>query len=169
MKNSHIYIKILSVLFALTLIFSVSFLTVRAADEPDAGDAGEVIFDDPVSDDTPASPGGDDSSADDTPADTPADDGKDAETPADSLPDNAEFVEDDDDDEPVAAYTAPEHLDELPAVSSEEVVLATTVPIPDIEVSDTSLLGGVIMWLCVAVGIAVIAGVMVSKRTKRKS
>ena len=46
-------------------------------------------------------------------------------------------------------------------------MLATEIPLPDVIVSDTSLLGGVIAWLCVAVGIALIVGVMVSKRTRR--
>ena len=69
----------------------------------------------------------------------------------------------------VSAYTEPEHLDELPTVTPYEIMLATEIPLPDVEVSDTSLLGGVIAWLCVAVGIALIAGVMVSKRTGRKN
>ncbi len=61
-----------------------------------------------------------------------------------------------------------EKKDELPQVSSEKVIEATTVKLPDVKVSDTTLIGGVIAWLCVAVGIAVIAGVLVSKRTRRK-
>ncbi|MBQ4129739.1 MAG: hypothetical protein IJD68_08240 [Ruminococcus sp.] len=59
--------------------------------------------------------------------------------------------------------------DELPQVESQEVTEPTEIEIPDVEVTDTSLLGGVIAWLCVAVGIAVIAGVLVSQRTKRNS
>ena len=66
----------------------------------------------------------------------------------------------------ISTYTEPEHLDELPEVTSQEVILATEIPLPDVAVSDTSLLGGVIAWLCVAVGIALIVGVMVSKRTR---
>lgn len=58
-------------------------------------------------------------------------------------------------------------LDELPQVESHEVMIPTTVKLPDIEVSDTSLMGGVIAWLCVALGIAVIAGVLVSQRTRQ--
>lgn len=57
--------------------------------------------------------------------------------------------------------------DELPQVESQEVTEPTTAPIPEVEVSDTSLIGGVIAWLCVAVGIAVIAGVLVSQRTRQ--
>lgn len=70
---------------------------------------------------------------------------------------------------PISVYTEPEHLDELPQVSSQEIILATEIPLPDVVVSDTSLLGGVIAWLCVAVGIALIVGVMVSKRTRRRN
>ena len=66
----------------------------------------------------------------------------------------------------ISTYTEPEHLNELPEVSQQEVILATEIPLPDVEVSDTSLLGGVIAWLCVAVCIALIVGVMVSKRTR---
>ena len=66
------------------------------------------------------------------------------------------------------SYEAPEHLDELPSVEGFDIELATAMELPDVEVSDTTLLGGVLMWLCVAVGIAVIAGVLVSRRTKRR-
>lgn len=61
------------------------------------------------------------------------------------------------------------YYEELPQVASEEVVEATTVVIPAVEVTETSLIGGVIAWLCVAVGIAVIAGVLVSQRTRQTS
>ncbi len=61
------------------------------------------------------------------------------------------------------------YYEELPQVESQEVVEATTVVIPAVEVTETSLIGGVIAWLCVAVGIAVIAGVLVSQRTRQTS
>lgn len=57
--------------------------------------------------------------------------------------------------------------DTLPEVESQEVATETTMELPEVEVSDTSLLGGVIAWLCVALGIAVIAGVLVSQRTRQ--
>lgn len=57
--------------------------------------------------------------------------------------------------------------DDLPEIESHEVATETTVVLPEVEVSDTSLLGGVIAWLCVALGIAVIAGVLVSQRTRQ--
>lgn len=60
-----------------------------------------------------------------------------------------------------------ERKEELPQVESQDVVEPTKMAIPDVEVSDTSLMGGVIAWLCVAVGIAVIAGVLVSQRTRQ--
>lgn len=58
-------------------------------------------------------------------------------------------------------------VDELPQVESYEVMVPTTGKLPEIEVSDASLMGGVIAWLCVALGIAVIAGVLVSQRTRQ--
>ena len=62
----------------------------------------------------------------------------------------------------------PEKKEELPKVKKSEVETATTVKIPDVEVSDTTLLYGVLAWLCVAVGIAAVVGVLVSKRTRQK-
>ena len=58
-------------------------------------------------------------------------------------------------------------VDELPQVESYEIIVPTTGKLPEIEVSDASLMGGVIAWLCVALGIAVIAGVLVSQRTRQ--
>lgn len=59
------------------------------------------------------------------------------------------------------------NTNELPKVDPTEIIAPTSVELPDVEVSDTSLMGGVIAWLCVAVGIAVIAGVLVSQRTRQ--
>lgn len=59
------------------------------------------------------------------------------------------------------------NTNELPKVDPTEIIAPTSVELPDVEVSDTSLLGGVIAWLCVAVGIAVIAGVLVSQRARQ--
>ena len=66
-----------------------------------------------------------------------------------------------------SAYSKPEHLDELPQVASENVPQATAVAIPTVAVSDASLFSGIVMWLCIALGIAVVVGVLVSKRTRR--
>ena len=59
------------------------------------------------------------------------------------------------------------NTNELPKVDPTEIIAPTSVELPDVEVSDTALMGGVIAWLCVAVGIAVIAGVLVSQRTRQ--
>lgn len=66
-----------------------------------------------------------------------------------------------------SSYSKPEHLDELPSVASENVPSATAVAIPKVAVSDSTLFSGIVMWLCVALGIAVVVGVLVSKRTRR--
>lgn len=68
----------------------------------------------------------------------------------------------------VSSYSEPEHLNELPEVSSQQVVEATAVPMPTVPVSDASLFSGIVMWLCVALGIAVVVGMLVSKRTRRR-
>lgn len=93
--------------------------------------------------------------------------------------DNDDIDSDDDDSNDGIVYIEPTweetqaptyydvYGDELPQVESQKVTEPTTEPIPDVEVSDTSLIGGVIAWLCVAVGIAVIAGVLVSQRTRQ--
>ena len=65
-------------------------------------------------------------------------------------------------------YVEPEHLAELPAVSPSQVQEATSVAIPVVAVSDASLFSGIVMWLCVALGIAVVVGVLVSRRTRRR-
>lgn len=65
-------------------------------------------------------------------------------------------------------YTPNKNLENLPTVATEEVAAATAEPLPDVEVSDATLFSGIIMWVCVAVGISVVAGVMVSKRTHRR-
>lgn len=64
-------------------------------------------------------------------------------------------------------YVEPEHLAELPAVSPSQVQEATSVAIPVVAVSDASMFSGIVMWLCVALGIAVVVGVLVSRRTRR--
>lgn len=65
-------------------------------------------------------------------------------------------------------YVEPEHLAELPAVSPSQVQEATSVAIPVVAVSDASMFSGIVMWLCVALGIAVVVGVLVSRRTRRR-
>lgn len=71
------------------------------------------------------------------------------------------------DENATSSYVEPEHLGELPAVSATQVQEATSVAIPVVAVSDASLFSGIVMWLCVALGIAVVVGVLVSRRTRR--
>ena len=71
------------------------------------------------------------------------------------------------DEEATSPYVEPEHLAELPAVSPSQVQEATSVAIPVVAVSDASMFSGIVMWLCVALGIAVVVGVLVSRRTRR--
>ena len=68
----------------------------------------------------------------------------------------------------ISQYTPNENLDNLPLVAAGDVIEATAEPLPDVAVSDATLFSGSVMWLCVAVGISVVAGVMVSKRTHRR-
>lgn len=65
-------------------------------------------------------------------------------------------------------YVPNENLAELETVAPTDIIMATAEPLPDVAVSDASLFSGIVMWLCVAVGISVVAGVMVSKRTHRR-
>lgn len=75
----------------------------------------------------------------------------------------------DDLEDNLSQYVPNANLDSLPTVAPTEVTAATAEPLPDVEVSDATLFSGIVMWLCVAVGISVVAGVMVSKRTHRRS
>ena len=69
-------------------------------------------------------------------------------------------------DDPV--YVEPENLQDLPQANEGEVQPATAVTIPEGAVSEATLFSGIVMWLCVALGIAVLVGVLVSKRTLRR-
>ena len=71
--------------------------------------------------------------------------------------------------ENISQYLPNENLNDLPTVAADEVAAATAEPLPDVAVSDATLFSGIVMWVCVAVGISVVAGVMVSKRTHRRS
>lgn len=181
MKKNKLFFHILSLVAALTLLMSLSAIQVAAA--PDGGEqdiaaaeqgeqpaADEPIQDTPIQDEPVA----------DEPAITP-DDGDDTDPDAGDAGDSDDVQQDpgtvDDGmyeyitgyvDDAVSDYQAPEALDDLPQVQPTEVIFATTMVLPDVAVSDASLTSGIIMWLCVAVGIAVVVGVMVSKRTRRR-
>ena len=176
MKKKRFFKK--SVLFTLVILLMLSIfcITVHAAPDGGEGDGSDTFVVDDGSGDA-GDPGevGDidtgDGAGDDNPGNVPDDPAPD--DPAD-IADTATEVPEPTEDylngtvDAQSSYTEPEHLDELDTVDSEDVVLATAVTVPTAQVSDASLLSGIIMWLCVAVGIAVVVGVMVSKRTRRR-
>ena len=194
MKNKF-FLRFFTVLTVLIFILSISVLAAHA--DPgdgsgevitnDGGDSGNV---DGGSGDGGADSGNIDSG--DGSGDTPVegdgggsidggsntDDGNIYDTPTespvqDSYQSQYEQLRDsyinslDDLDDVISQYTPNANLDSLPTVAPAEVAEATAEPLPDVEVSDATLFSGIIMWLCVAVGISVVAGVMVSKRTHR--
>lgn len=183
MKKKRFMSRVVCALLACVLLLSAFSLTAAAAPgEPD--DGSPVVGDDPA--DSGEDPGGEpDPGNDPDNGGEPGQDenpGTDVEPTDDSsaeptVPDDPDAAaqapteepdDDDDEDDAVSTYEPNEHLNELPEVDAHEVVLATAVQIPHTEVSDASLMSGLIMWLCVAVGIAVVVGVMVSKRIKRR-
>lgn len=149
MRNTKAFSTVVSILTAILMIFMVS-VTVYATGElgtlvppPDDSQGTYVEIDDPTLPDENTEP---------TQQETEA---------------VTEEVEQNDDSQQSAEDNYLMYGDDLPQVESQEVVEPTTVEIPDIEITDISLMGGVIAWLCVAVGIAVVAGVLVSQRTKQ--
>ncbi|MBQ9514977.1 MAG: hypothetical protein IJR57_02595 [Ruminococcus sp.] len=182
-------------IFALVLMIFFSALSFSAAAAPDSGGGDQAITDGGEAPDTGAdagagesvTPGGEtpqdgaqsieDGNVGEEQVSNPDDQGDGQyETPT-AAPENPwqqyepqnEYINRIDDlDDNISQYTPNENLAELPTVAPAEVVAATAEPLPDVEVSDASLFSGIVMWLCVAVGISVVAGVMVSKRTHRR-
>lgn len=164
MQKNRFLQKFISILLALCMTFAVGAVSVFAEpedeqpyqeeiggiDQPGDVPDSEEPQDEPV--DQPAE------TPQDTPADTPQE-----EPQQDSWLDYIYSYE-----EATSAYEEPEYLGDLPEVSPEQVVEATAVVMPTVAVSDASLFSGIVMWLCVALGIAVIVGVLVSKRTRRR-
>ena len=160
MRNTKFFTTAISILTAILMMSMVSF-TVFATGElgtlvPPQDDAQptQVVIDDVQQTDAAGEP------------DYEFDDSDDTDTDSDDYDDGIVVIE------PTWEETqAPTYYDvyseELPQVESQDITEPTTEPIPEVEVSDTSLIGGVIAWLCVAVGIAVIAGVLVSQRTRQ--
>ena len=160
MRNTKFFTTAISILTAILMMSMVSF-TVFATGElgtlvPPQDDAQptQVVIDDVQQTDAVEEP------------DYEFDDSDDTDTDSDDYDDGIVVIE------PTWEETqAPTYYDvyseELPQVESQDITEPTTEPIPEVEVSDTSLIGGVIAWLCVAVGIAVIAGVLVSQRTRQ--
>lgn len=161
MKNKNIFNAFVIVMTVMALVFAMSF-TVFATEAP----VEEVPSEDYVQ-------------PQEYPSENYVDDAEDNydepvyEEPSEEVYEEPSQEEYDDSYENYVENTQPSSEDsyegKLPQVSSENVTEPTTMKIPDIEVSDTSLIGGVIAWLCVAVGIAVIAGVLVSQRTRQSS
>ena len=171
MRDKKFFIRVSALFFAAVIAFSAFAFSAYAADEVVSGDNNidVPVADDPAVTPDPDTPGsGGDLTGDPVPdyqgqayvepTDPPADSG-------DGGNGYDEYIEA---TEAENTYTEPEHLNELPTAVSGEVIEATAVVLPDVEVSEASLFSGIIMWLCVAVGIAVIVGVLVSKRAHRR-
>lgn len=174
MKKYSFFLRMICAVFACVILMNMTGMTALAA--PDGAGADDpVTSDDPVTtnDPDPAADPDAGAPADETQPDAPPEDP--TEDPAAGNVTPTEPVADSTDAEPTeepgddrSTYTAPEHLDELPEAVDGDVVPATAVPVPQATVSNASLFSGIVMWLCVAVGIAVVVGVMVSKRTRRR-
>ena len=183
MKKKNFMLRMLCAVFACIFLLSMLSLSVCAADEPaeQGGGDGPSAGDEPAADDNPVDvPDAADEPAED-PADEPADtsDSGDGDTEDSGDDPDAGYVTPNDPPESeedywgtlpeaTSGYVAPENLNQLPAVKSEDVAVATALPVPTAEVSNASLFSGIVMWICVAVGIAVVVGVLVSKRTRRR-
>ncbi len=160
MRKTKTYFTTISLL--LTLIFSLSLFSfsVGAVDEGESAEpeaVTEAVTDAQIEDET-------------IPPEEPMTEAPTEEPYVETEPETDEYIEDVTEEEEIPTeYTEPEHLEELPSVTPEEIMLATEMDLPDVIVSDTTTLGGVVAWLCVAVGIAVIVGVMMSKRVKNKT
>lgn len=166
MKNKKFFARSAAAVMIVLILLCSLTLTAYAA--PDSGDnGGNTVIDNPDPVDTP-DPIDDGGQTDDPPADDPADNNYTDPTdpPADSGDGGNGYDEVIDDvTEPIAET---QNVDDLPYIDSAEVIEATAVVLPDVEISDASLFSGLVMWMCVAVGIAVVVGVMVSKRTHRR-
>lgn len=167
MRNNKVTLTLISVLTAIFMIFMLNF-SAFAAEEV-------TVYEEPVVEETQAEVV--------TPVETQApvedpqydfddddyeDDSDDYVEPEPQPDENNAYVEPTEEETVEETYYEV-YSEELPEVESQMIVLPTSIVPPDIEVSDTSLMGGVIAWLCVAVGIAVIAGVLVSQRTRQNT
>lgn len=173
MKNKRALSIILSLILSLTVLVAAGAVTAFAVGEEEQQSATESHQETPPAD-TPAADVTQQEQApvDQQPADQPAD--QPAEQPQaqpeTSAPGNGQLYEYiyGYSEDVTSAYEEPQHLSDLPEVSPSEVVEATAVVIPEVAVSDATMFSGIVMWLCVALGIAVIVGVLVSKRTLRR-
>ncbi len=171
MRNKKVTLTLISVLTAIFMILMLS-VTAFATQEETAFEEPVVIETQPeqvtpIETQAPQQPEYDFDDGDEDDSDSDYNE-PDVEPQPDDSDENNGYVE------PTEIPTeAPTYYDvfseELPEVESQMIVMPTSIEPPDIEVSDTSLMGGVIAWLCVAVGIAVIAGVLVSQRTRQNT
>lgn len=168
MKNKKVLSIILSLILSLALLTAAGAVTALAVgeDEQSVSDG----YQESPPEDTPAAEvtQQEQAPADEQPADQPAEQSQ--VQPETSAPDNGQLYEYiyGYSEDVTSAYEEPQYLADLPEVSPSEVVEATAVVIPDVAVSDATMFSGIVMWLCVALGIAVIVGVLVSKRTLRR-
>lgn len=169
MKNTKALSIILSLILSLTLLTAAGAVTAFAVGEEEQQSTTEGYQEDPPAD-TPVADvtQQEQAQADEQPADQSAEQPQ--AQPETSAPDNGQLYEYiyGYSEDVTSAYEEPQHLSDLPEVSASEVVEATAVVIPDVAVSDATMFSGIVMWLCVALGIAVIVGVLVSKRTLRR-
>lgn len=158
MKQKQLFRRWLALLAALCIVAAVGMFSVSA--EPVDGNPGEVVTDEQPQ------------SQQEQPQEQPQEQQQ-VEPETQAAPTEQQYEPiyeyiNGESDNANSTYEEPEHLNDLPAVSNGEVEIPKAVVIPDVAVSDASLLSGIVMWLCVALGIAVIVGVMVSKRTLRR-
>lgn len=173
MRRKPFLIHVISLLLALSVLFFASAFTAYAVGEDGEPD-GAQVYEEPAEypQDTPVQEPQEtpqEEPQQDIPAEEPQQEPA-QEEPAQEEPSYTpiyEYIYGYGEDM-ISEYVEPEYLGELPEVSAGEVVEATAVVIPEVAVSDASMLSGIVMWLCVALGIAVIVGVLVSKRTRRR-
>jgi hypothetical protein len=173
MKNKRALSIILSLILSLTVLVAAGAVTAFAVGEEEQQSATESHqenppADTPVADVTQQEKAPVDQQPADQPAEQPAEQPQ--AQPETSAPGNGQLYEYiyGYSEDVTSAYEEPQHLSDLPEVSPSEVVEATAVVIPEVAVSDATMFSGIVMWLCVALGIAVIVGVLVSKRTLRR-
>ncbi|MBQ3265527.1 MAG: hypothetical protein IJH07_07095 [Ruminococcus sp.] len=168
MKQHRWINNLISLLLTLCVVCAVGAVTAFAEPfDEQLQEQQEAPQDETPQDEMPR----DETPQDDFPQDeTPQDQEEQPEPPQEPEPQDNEWYDYiySYDENAVSSYVEPEHLGELPEVSSQQVVEATAVPMPTVAVSDASLFSGIVMWLCVALGIAVVVGVLVSKRTRRR-
>lgn len=150
MRNKKAVFAVFSLLIAIFMMLCTSF-AVYAVDEPTG-------FEPEIQTQAPTDP------PTDAPTDAPTEAVTDAPTQEETQAPTKAQVE-----ETQAPQQNSDKKDTLPKVNIGDVVVPDTLDIPKAEISDTSLMAGVISWLCVAVGIAVLAGVLVSQRAKQVS